>query len=867
LGVKVAVYVTQAARTARDVEMLVYAHGLDLCKPVFGNRPATFISDAPFKLGALAEASGRPIVVMVPFLDWERLAANSMAYGRKWHRIAQPETFNRVAAEALEQVRAITNNTPALQRLILAGHSRAYGFFDALAHEHASPHMRTGALSRPTHVWALDTTYSAPIADWRAWLRSRDDLTATVVFREGRYQTKGSTVVKELATGIRGREFAKLAGASNGRLTVIPVPANKVSHCAIPATYLPRLLATLPALTRSQEDFDANESYEALAERDLAELETEAEASGYEDETFAEDESENEDTPQRFDAFGDERDSEWGAESSEELLQSPDQNEAPMSFALDTEDESSLSGSGLSPAEQKAVEITSQFETGKRGGFYGLSGNFDGQGLSFGLVNWTIGTGSLQPLLRDFAKEHPARWISVFGADASRFLQLIARKDKVAQAEQHRFAVQEMNSVSTNARGRKIWTVRQPWVGYFRKLSEDVAFQRIQVRYVRDLLARADYYCRQFKLRSERSFCFMFDAVASHGKWWLVKKFARVEKRRVLVEQALKTLAARFGAGRIPESEVLLAIADVLATTSAQRWADNVRQRKRWFVTGQHPRKRELAGLDPSADVPYTTSKSTADKEALEEAGDLETESPSRDEMIAALDGELRDGKWQMVALRLNGFGGNDIQRMIARMKLEQILQTRQAVVEFLANWPRQAEILAALDAAARARRQPARSRPPSSTVWAAYQQVKYGRLDKYQVWELIGGSVGKTLTGKDSCAARVSWSLNHSGFPIRGRVDFINSPKVTFNGKPGDGMSYNVNTSTLASFLTATLGPPDAVIRTRADAEALEAGLGTGKIAIMVSRQHAGILKAGYREDPLWHNDSLGPFQVWKLP
>lgn len=267
LGMKVAVYVTQAARTARQVEMMVFAHGLDLCRPVFKNRPASFITEAPFKLGELVEACGRPIVLVVPFLDWERLAANAMAFGKKWHRLARPETFNKVAAEALEMARAITNRAaaPTLQRLILAGHSRAYGFFDALAHEHASLQMRTGALSRPTHIWALDTTYSAPIPDWRAWLRSREDLQATVVFRQGTYRTKGSTVVRELVTGIRGKEFMKLATASNGRLTVMPVAAGKVSHCAIPTAYLPRLLAALPAVTTSGED-EAEALYEALEE-------------------------------------------------------------------------------------------------------------------------------------------------------------------------------------------------------------------------------------------------------------------------------------------------------------------------------------------------------------------------------------------------------------------------------------------------------------------------------------------------------------------------------------------------------------------------------------------------------------------------
>ena len=250
-------YVTQAARSASQVEMMVFAHGLDLCKPIFKDRPATFITERPFKLGELVEATGRPIVLVVPSLDWERLDANRMAFGRRWHRLAQPANFNQVAAEALEHARALTGSAvpPKLQRLILAGHSRAYGFFDALAHEHASPHMRTGALSRPTHVWALDTTYSAPIADWRAWLGSREDLQATVVFRHGKYHLKGSTIGRELATGIRGKAFMKLAAASNGRLEVMPVAAGQGLRTArIPAAFLPRLLGALPAVTTSGED-------------------------------------------------------------------------------------------------------------------------------------------------------------------------------------------------------------------------------------------------------------------------------------------------------------------------------------------------------------------------------------------------------------------------------------------------------------------------------------------------------------------------------------------------------------------------------------------------------------------------------------
>ena len=140
---------------------------------------------------------------------------------------------------------------------------------------------------------------------------------------------------------------------------------------------------------------------------------------------------------------------------------------------------------------------------------------------------------------------------------------------------------------------------------HFKRLSEDVEFQRIQVRYVRVILDRARYFCQYFALKSERAFAFMFDAVSSHGQWWLTKKINGVEKRRELLRARILTLEGTHGKGGIPEADLLLAIADVLAETSAARWRENVRARKRWFVTGQHPRAAELKGLTPRPDVPY----------------------------------------------------------------------------------------------------------------------------------------------------------------------------------------------------------------------------------------------------------------------
>ena len=256
LPVRVAVLATREARTATQVEVLVYAHGLDVCGRVIEPRPATFITEPPFNLGDLVEASGRPIVLVVPFLDWEHLQKNKMGFGKNWHKLARPENLNGVVAEVLEKVAVLsgTASAPTLLRLILAGHSRAFGFFDALASARANPEMSQGALGRLSHIWALDTTYTSPVADWLAWIRSRDDLNVTVIYRQGTYWHEKTKTKRSLSTGVNGGEFLAQVKKSDGRLSVIPVASGKVRHCAIPKRYLPDLLRSLPTASPKAEE-------------------------------------------------------------------------------------------------------------------------------------------------------------------------------------------------------------------------------------------------------------------------------------------------------------------------------------------------------------------------------------------------------------------------------------------------------------------------------------------------------------------------------------------------------------------------------------------------------------------------------------
>jgi hypothetical protein len=657
LPVSIAVFVSPAAKTSNQVEVLFFVHGLDVCKPIIKSRPATFITEKPFQLGGLVSASGRPIVLVVPFLDWERLLKNKMnVKDTKWHRIADPVNFNAVIDDVLiKMADQYQTAVPEIMRLIVAGHSRAYGVLDALAFYHGKPEMTQGALARLSHVWALGSTYTAPIKYWKAWLQSRDDFHINVIYRHGKYLNKKTQAMTSLATGVKGSLYLELSKQFKDRITVTPLPMKEVGHCAMVVKYLPGLIRSLPApaapsgedeyeleVANMPSEFwyegapDETEDHEAQRIVDFNQSETDEEESEMEsfaafadfatdeaaDEILDEDWLMGESLEPELDYFeaGEERECldcddetessyEWDELEVEEDDFLGDEQDEIVTFE---EESGVLASSGLTSSELKALKITSTFETGQPGGFYGLSGNFDGQGLSFGLVNWTIGTGSLQPLLRDFAAQFPDRWSAVFGPHAAAFLALIKPKDKASQAAQHRFAIDEMN-ISLTVNGKRVWSIKEPWITYFKRLSEEPAFQRIQVGYVRDLLDRADYFCRYFGLKSERAFAFMFDAVSSHGKWWLTKEFSGgVQKRRTLLRPRLQALETKYGKGLVPEDEKLLAIADVLGETSSSPWSAQVRERKRWFVTGQHRRAQELADLHPRADIAYHSSTASS---------------------------------------------------------------------------------------------------------------------------------------------------------------------------------------------------------------------------------------------------------------
>ena len=89
----------------------------------------------------------------------------------------------------------------------------------------------------------------------------------------------------------------------------------------------------------------------------------------------------------------------------------------------------------LDQAQEMALQITTFFEGGRSMNYQALAGDFDGQGASFGLIQWNFGQNTLGPLLNRMVANNATSFAGCFGP-AANFSVLKAALDNQSQAGQ-----------------------------------------------------------------------------------------------------------------------------------------------------------------------------------------------------------------------------------------------------------------------------------------------------------------------------------------------------------------------------------------------------------------------------------------------
>ncbi|ETX08873.1 hypothetical protein [Candidatus Entotheonella palauensis] len=214
----------------------------------------------------------------------------------------------------------------------------------------------------------------------------------------------------------------------------------------------------------------------------------------------------------------------------------------------------------------RILSLTGSFETGKNepNNFAGLAGNFDGQGLSFGALQWNIGQRTLPTLLREIDRQQGALVRSAFGSNYKALRNMLTKSKK----QQLTWAKSIQNAK---------FVLHRPWRKAFKTLGTQYDFQKIQVEHAHRLFKTARKLCDQYQVRSERAVALMFDILVQNGG---VRKTAKTK--------ILKDFQALRPTGNAAQDEVarLRIIAKRVAEASNAKWVADVRRRKLTIANG-----------------------------------------------------------------------------------------------------------------------------------------------------------------------------------------------------------------------------------------------------------------------------------------
>jgi hypothetical protein len=197
--------------------------------------------------------------------------------------------------------------------------------------------------------------------------------------------------------------------------------------------------------------------------------------------------------------------------------------------------------------------------------FAGLAGDFDGQGISFGALQWNLGQGTLQPLLAAMDRIHPDVVENVFGPHADELRAMIASS--------HDNQLIWARSIQDRQR----FIVVEPWRGLLKTLGRSDEFQAIEVDAARQIYQDALEWCREYEVQSERAVALMFDIRVQNGSISNITR-SQIQRDFAMLEPGGDADAMEVGRLRV--------IANRRAEAANPRWVEDVRVRKLTIANG-----------------------------------------------------------------------------------------------------------------------------------------------------------------------------------------------------------------------------------------------------------------------------------------
>ena len=230
------------------------------------------------------------------------------------------------------------------------------------------------------------------------------------------------------------------------------------------------------------------------------------------------------------------------------------------------------------PLSQRCLELTARYETGlcPPGCYSRIAGDFDGQGLSYGALQWNIGQGTIQDLLIDAVLGDTEMASRIFGDDLPELMEVLRGMGREEQLHWVR---------------SKKWGRHTLWGKRLQDFGLVYAMQEQQVLRAYGYYKQALDWCVDYDLWSERAVALMFDIRVQNGS---IQRRVQAQIREELTQEKEDFPMASPDW----EEHVLEKIANRRAEAANERWVEDVRARKLCIALGEgkvHGKKINVA--------------------------------------------------------------------------------------------------------------------------------------------------------------------------------------------------------------------------------------------------------------------------------
>ena len=208
----------------------------------------------------------------------------------------------------------------------------------------------------------------------------------------------------------------------------------------------------------------------------------------------------------------------------------------------------------------RCLQLTGAFEGH---GFPKVVGNFDGAGLTWGIIGFTLMHGEIQKILRKVQQDHIELLDEAFGDLKDELLGMLDMhiRDQLDWAE----------GISL---GSQRYRVEQPWEDAFEKLGTFPEAKAIQLDRVNKYWDIALRDMERFGLETEMGIALCFDIAVQNGGVDFSGEANRIARWTEKSPEAT-------------DRDKRVIIADVVAENSRPQYIEDVRHRKRTIATGE----------------------------------------------------------------------------------------------------------------------------------------------------------------------------------------------------------------------------------------------------------------------------------------